>query len=104
MPKNNQGKHFASKFAMSRYDRAHEGEPKSQEHEEMGEESPEDVVAEHGAAHEVTINHEDGKHEVHSKHPDGHEHHSAHASAKEAHDHAATLAGVGQDEDSMAGF
>jgi hypothetical protein len=61
---------------------------------EGGEESPEAVVAAHGPAHQVTINHdhEMGTHSVHSMHADGHEHQSEHGSVEEAHEHAKNLA------------
>ena len=67
-------------------------------------ESPESVVAEHGKAHEVHVehDHEGGEHKVNSKHPDGHEHHSRHSSAKEAHEHGAALAGANEDEEQNA--
>jgi hypothetical protein len=73
--------------------------------ESMGESSPEQVAQEHGPAVEVNVmhNHEAGEHHVHSKHPDGHEHHSDHASAGDAHDHAKMLAMGGQDESGMGG-
>jgi hypothetical protein len=58
------------------------------------EQDPHAVVAEHGKASEVHIehDHEMGAHHVHSIHEDGHEHHSDHASAEEAHEHAKNLA------------
>jgi hypothetical protein len=58
-----------------------------------GGESPEDAVAQHGPAVEVTISHEGGKHSVKSRHEDGHEHSSEHGSVDEAHDAGRTLAG-----------
>jgi hypothetical protein len=60
----------------------------------MDSQDPHQVVAEHGPAEEVTVNHdhESGMHSVHSKHG-GHEHHSEHASASEAHQHATCLGG-----------
>jgi hypothetical protein len=51
------------------------------------------VVAEHGPAHEVRIEHRPDEHHVHSSHEDGHEHHSVHSSKSEAHDTARELAG-----------
>jgi hypothetical protein len=57
-------------------------------------EDPQSVVAAHGPAKSIHIEHGENEHTVHSKHEDGHEHHSSHGSAKEAHDHASQLAGV----------
>jgi len=70
-----------------------------------GEESPEAVVAAHGPAHQVTINHdhEMGTHSVHSMHADGHEHHSEKASAEEAHEHAKNLSVDDANSDDMEG-
>lgn len=59
---------------------------------------PPQVVAEHGPAEKVMISHEDGKHKVTSKHPDGHKHSSEHASKSEAHDTARSLSGTDEDE------
>jgi hypothetical protein len=61
---------------------------------EEDEQDPHAVVAEHGPAAHVDIDHEHeiGSHHVHSVHADGHEHHSDHASAEEAHEHAKNLA------------
>jgi hypothetical protein len=55
------------------------------------------MAAEHGPAAELHIqhDHEAGRHSVHAKHPDGHEHDTEHASADEAHKYAADCAGVG---------
>lgn len=55
------------------------------------------MAAEHGPATEINIihDHEGGRHGVHAKHPDGHEHESEHGSADDAHRFAGDLAGVG---------
>lgn len=60
-----------------------------------------DDAAEHGPAVEVNVmhDHENGKHSVHSKHPDGHEAQSEHGSAEEAHEHAAKMAGCGTEHE-----
>jgi hypothetical protein len=59
----------------------------------------EEVVAEHGPAHHIEIehDHESGQHHVTSHHGEKH-HKSSHGSAKEAHDHAAKAGGAEQDE------
>lgn len=64
------------------------------------EQSPEEVVQQHGPATEVHVqhDHEGGSHHVHSKHKSGHEHHSQHGSAHEAHQHASTLGGAGESD------
>lgn len=61
---------------------------------------PEDGAAmaqQHGPATEVRIHHdhEQGKHSVHTSHPDGHESDTEHASPDEAHKFASDAAGVG---------
>jgi hypothetical protein len=55
------------------------------------------MAAEHGPASEVSVqhDHEGGRHSVHAKHPDGHEHSSEHATADDAHRFAADCAGAG---------
>ena len=69
------------------------------------EQAPEQVAAEHGPATDVMIHHEHegGQHEVHSMHPDGHEHKSMHGSAEEAHEHAKKLAGGGMEPEEDGG-
>lgn len=69
------------------------------------DDDPQQVAEEHGPAVEVTIqhNHEAGQHQVHSKHPDGHEHHSEHGSAQDAHEHAKKLAGEAE-PDGQGGY
>lgn len=101
MPKNKAGKHFANKFAMGRASRAEEA-PESPEFEsgeqegmgEMGGPDIQDVVAQHGPAQEIHMqhDHEGGKHTVESHHGE-HVHHSEHASAEEAHQHAQMASG-----------
>ncbi len=59
---------------------------------------PSDVVAQHGPASRVDIQHAE-KHSVRSTHPDGHEHHSEHDSVEDAHQAAATLGGVDSGSD-----
>ena len=68
------------------------------------QQAPEEVVAEHGPAVEVHIQHEHemGSHHVHSVHPDGHEHHSDHGSAGEAHEHAKKLASADSEQEPSA--
>jgi hypothetical protein len=55
------------------------------------------MAAEHGPAVEVNVmhDHEGGRHSVHARHPDGHEHESEHSSADEAHRFAGEVSGVG---------
>jgi hypothetical protein len=59
---------------------------------------PSAVVAEHGPAEKVMVDHTEGKHKVTSKHPDGHKHTSEHASAGEAHDAARQLSGADDEQ------
>lgn len=70
------------------------------EHEMGAEESPEEIAAAHGPAHEVHITHDEemGEHHVHSKHPDGHVHKSKHADRNAAHSHGMKLAGAAEHE------
>jgi hypothetical protein len=114
------GKKFGSIFAGKRYDEDHSDDgmhSESPEHEEKetpefeagehegtkehegeemheGEEHP--VVAEHGKAHKVVIQHDEksGRHTVTSHHKDGHMHTSVHEHAQKAHDEARQLASV----------
>lgn len=62
------------------------------DHEEPDgdEQAPEDVAAEHGAAHTV---------EVHSHHPDGHVHKAVHRHPEEASDHVHKIMGDEQQPD-----
>jgi hypothetical protein len=64
--------------------------------QEGAKEAPEQVVAEHGPATNVTVHHDhkNNKHHVVSRHASGHMHTSDHASAQEAHDTASTLGGA----------
>lgn len=62
------------------------------------EQDGEAVAAAHGPATEVHMMHQQGQHEVHSVHPDGHTHMSNHGSVEEAHEHGKKLAGAGQQE------
>ena len=66
----------------------------------MGSEDGAQVAQEHGPASDVSMRHDDqqGMHEVHSMHPDGHHHSSQHGSREEAHEHGKKLAGVGMEE------
>lgn len=75
------GPKIGSETALEEPDGGHEGA-----------EDPHQVVAEHGPAANVEIDHTAG-HEVHSTHGDGHQHHSQHGSAKEAHQHGMCLSG-----------
>jgi hypothetical protein len=76
----------------------HEGKEESRT-DEGGESNipPQEVVAEHGKAHTVTVHHDHAanKHHVMSHHADGHMHESEHESAMDAHEHAKQL---GSDE------
>jgi hypothetical protein len=76
---------------------SHEGA----EQEALNEEHP--IVAEHGKAHKVVIQHDakSGRHTVTSHHKDGHMHSVSHETPEEAHKEGRSLAGVpadGQDE------
>lgn len=111
MPKNAEGKHFSSKFRMARHEAAHkadqheanetpEFEAGEQEGAEEGQEPGEgediqSIVAQHGPAEEVHIEHDHaaGKHKVTSHHG-GHKHVAEHATAEEAHEHAKVAGGV----------
>lgn len=96
------GKQPVSRFSKPEAPRAATAEPATASASKVSPEEPEQdnqadpaaVVASHGHAQSVEINHQDGDHTVTSKHPDGHEHHSKHGSAEEAHSAAGTLAGV----------
>jgi len=68
---------------------------------ESSSESIQDVVANHGPAHEIHYTHDkaSNKHKVHSKHgEEGHEHNSEHDTAEDAMDHMHKAAG--QEEES----
>jgi hypothetical protein len=68
-----------------------------------GEESIEDVVAQHGPADAIEMKHNDGASEHHvTSHHAGHMHKSMHGSRSEAHAHAKKAAGV-SDEQSSGG-
>jgi len=115
-------KKFGSAYAAKRYDSAHdepanekdakkkfgkvlsdkEGDLKHEmdespetQHEE-GEDEMHPVVAEHGAAHHVSIHHDhnNGKHTVVSHHEDGHVNTSEHQDAKTAHEEGGKLANI----------
>jgi hypothetical protein len=62
------------------------------------QETPEQVVAKHGPATQVTIHHDHkgNKHHIVSRHADGHIHSSDHATADEAHKSASALSGGDQ--------
>lgn len=60
------------------------------------EEKPEDVVAQHGDAQEVTVKKQGDKFHVSSKHEDGHQHPSSYDSADEAHYAAGCLGGASE--------
>jgi hypothetical protein len=120
MFKSKAGKSFGSAYVAKRHD--DEADKKAQsvlgdspEHEaaetpefERGEqegqkeapeqEKPDQVVAKHGPATQVTIHHDHKgkKHHIVSRHADGHIHSSDHATADEAHGAAAALAGGDQ--------
>ena len=72
---------------------AHEDAQESRTDEHGESIAPEEVVAEHGKAHTVTVHHDHtaNKHHVMSHHADGHMHESNHESAMEAHEHAQKL-------------
>ena len=74
---------------------AHEDMKESRTDENGESTSPEDTVAQHGAAHTVTVHHDHtaNKHHVMSHHEDGHMHDSNHESAMEAHETAQKLGG-----------
>jgi len=95
------GKQFGNIFRQRKHDEMHGVMmPKAGKEKEMPEKmeveapKPHEVVAEHGKAKTVHIehDHEGGKHSLTSMHEDGHEHKSEHESAEEAHDHGKQLA------------
>src|SRR5271157_4474622 len=109
------GKSFGSKFVAKRRDTEHDKasqvmgatspepamgaeKPAANEPEQKPQENPEQVVATHGPATQVTVHHDhkSNKHHIVSRHPDGHIHTSDHNSAQEAHDAAAKLSGGDQ--------
>jgi len=108
------GKPFGNRQQMKAYD---EREPKKEmkaaartaENGEAGsgdEAMPEDIhemVAQHGPAEKVMIEHHEGKH-TKTSHHGGKVHKSEHASAEEAHQHGMMAAGVepGQQEEEAA--
>jgi hypothetical protein len=77
----------------------HEGKAESRTEEDGESKAPEEVVAEHGKAHTITVHHDHtaNKHHVMSHHADGHMHESEHASAAEAHESAKKLAAEGNE-------
>lgn len=90
------GKNFGNRQKMQAYDeREPKAEAKEPESEPADDQSIEEVVAQHGPADKVEIehDHEGGHHKVTSHHG-GHKHHSAHGSAAEAHMHGAKAAGL----------
>lgn len=66
------------------------------EHEAGGHDEIKQVVAEHGPAHKVVIehDHDGGQHHVTSHHEDGHVHEATLGTPAEAHAHAAHAGGV----------
>ena len=85
-----------------------EGKPTGEREEQLEEQvAPgihdeiKQMAAEHGPAHTVHIahDHEAGRHDVHSMHPDGHEHRATHSSAMHAHHHAMHAAGLNPAEE-----
>src|SRR5271166_2617925 len=89
----------------------HLGNEGADEHNEVGKEesrtdengestSPEEVVAQHGPAHTVTVHHDHtaNKHHVMSHHGDGHMHESDHETAADAHVHGRKLSEAMADE------
>lgn len=117
---------FGNRMKANRYDRAHEGDSKSEKPETMGRDAAIDgekgprseaneveakpsheeikgVVAEHGPAHEVHVAHDHAgkRSHVHSVHEDGMEHHADHEGdghVEAAHEHAGHAAGVTEGE------
>lgn len=98
------GRSFGNRQRMAAYDEREPKAEKKQEPEaEDGEQGGEDVshqdinevVAEHGPAEKIEMehDHEGGSHSVTSHHG-GKKHHSEHASAEEAHHHAGLAAGI----------
>ena len=72
---------------------------KPDDSQEMGGSEDHSMVAqEHGPADEVTMRKEGDEHHVHSKHPDGHMHHSVHGSHEEAMHATSSLMGESQEE------
>ena len=105
--KSKDGKSFGNRQQMKAYDeRAPKKESKAMpdEYEDAGGDDnyPEDIhemVAQHGPAEKVEIEHSEGKHTKVSHHG-GKTHKSEHASAEEAHHHGMMAAGLepGQEE------
>jgi hypothetical protein len=62
------------------------------------DQDPSQVVAEHGPAHTVAINHMGDTHTLTSTHPDGYVHNSKYDSAESAHDAGNRLAGIGNSD------
>lgn len=87
------GRRFANHQVGKYYDEVKKPKAAVAEHDEPDgdEKGPEDVAAEHGAAHTV---------EIHSHHPDGHVHKAEHHHPEEAADHVHKIMGQGEpDED-----
>ena len=104
------GKPFGNRQQMTAYDERapkKEAKPTNEAHAEPdGDEVPQDIhemVAQHGPAEKVEIDHQEGRH-TKTSHHGGKVHKSEHASAEEAHHHGMIAAGVepGQQEQQPA--
>lgn len=99
------GKKFGNRQKMQAYDERGKSEPKQEseggEGSDMSSQDIGEVVAQHGPADKVEIEHDHaaGKHHVTSHHG-GKKHHSEHGSAAEAHMHGARAAGVEEQQES----
>lgn len=105
------GKRFTNRPPMMAHNRSIERggaatmektDPTAQPGESQGGEMDGHAMArEHGPAVEVNVmhDHEGGRHMVHARHADGHEHQSEHGSAEEAHEHGKACAGCGMEEE-----
>jgi hypothetical protein len=94
--KSKSGESYTSPHMMRMADSRHDASMNNSDmNDSMGdsEMDPSDVVAEHGPAKEVMVKHSSDKHEVSSKHSDGHSHKSMHDSMDDAHMAAKTLMG-----------
>src|SRR6185437_1981343 len=102
------GKKFGNRQKMQAYDERSKSEPKQEAAGAGGDVSQQDigeVVAQHGPAEKVEIEHDHaaGKHHVTSHHG-GKKHHSEHGSAAEAHMHGAQAAGVNEEQQESPQF
>jgi hypothetical protein len=88
---------FGAKQPQSGMAGAGGGEDDEMQDGQDGQQDGAQMAAEHGPADEVNLQHDHagGRHTVHAKHPDGHEHESEHGTADEAHRFAADCAGAG---------